>query len=595
MKKLKTGSAPRILTGIALSPGLVVGTAYKIQSRVRGFHRISITAAEVDFELRRFRKALAKSTEQLHSVKSRFESLVGEENSHIFDAHLLILEDRRLLEEVEARIRLDLVAPERAVEEVSECWLSAYRALQDPFFRERGSDVEEVMERIIANLMELDPQGAQDVPEGLILVASEVSLALLADYRLERIKGLVLTRAGRTSHVTIIARSYRIPVVSNIENVEDLVRTGETVIVDGSLGVVHVGPEADEIRRCQRRISETQRESLRLSEDSAPCMTHDGRRIHVHVNTEIPGDIAAAVGMGAEGVGLFRSEFIYMQRRQALISEEDQFEIYRNLAQTLGERPVVIRTLDVGEGNPAYFVSELQGADISLGLRGIRLSLKYPEVFRAQLRAILRASAYGNLKIVLPMVSNLDEVIVTKRLLEQTRRELQEEGHPVRWPIELGVMVEVPSLLFTLEHVAAEADFLAVGTNDLIQYTLAVSRTDERVAFLFNPLHPAVLASLKRVAEVSAQVGKTSWICGEAASNPLCVYVLIGLGFQHLSMNPHAIPGIKRMIREVNFEEARQTVAHLLTLRTLEEIEVFVEGYLQNLEHYPRLVDHLTS
>jgi phosphoenolpyruvate-protein phosphotransferase (PTS system enzyme I) len=595
MKKLRTGSVPRTLTGVALSPGLVVGTAYKIQSRVRAFHRISIAAAEVTFELKRFHEAIAKSKEQLENVRSRYESLVGEENSHIIDAHLLILEDPRLVREIEERIRVELVSPERAVQEVSECWLAAYRALQDPFFRERGSDVEEVMERIIANLMELDTHGTEDLPEDFILVASEVNLAVLADYQLERIKGLVLTRAGRTSHVTIIARSYRIPVVSNIENIEDLVRTGETIIVDGFLGVVHVGPEPDEIRRCQRRIRERQKEVLRMTQDAAPCKTQDGRRIHIHVNTEIPGEVSAALKTGAEGVGLFRSEYIYMQRKQALITEEDQFEIYRNLALTLGERPAVIRTLDIGEGYPAYFVSELQGVDVSLGLRGIRLSLKYPEVFRAQLRAILRASAYGHLKIVLPMVTSLDEVILSRRLIERTWQELVEEGHPVRWPIELGVMVEVPSLLFTLEQVAAESDFLAVGTNDLIQYTLAVSRTDEKVAFLFNPLHPAVLVCLQRVAEVSSRLGKTAWICGEAASNPLCVYILIGLGFQHLSMNPHAIPGMKQMVREVDSREAKRTAAHLMTLRTLEEIEVYVENHLQNLEHYPRLIDHLTS
>jgi phosphoenolpyruvate-protein phosphotransferase (PTS system enzyme I) len=595
MKKLKTVRAPRILTGLALSPGLVVGTAYKIQSRVRRFHRITITQDEVGFELQRFREALAKSKEQLQNVKSRFESLVGEENSHIIDAHILILEDRRLVEEIEERIRLELVSPERAVQEVSERWLSAYRALQDPFFRERGSDLEEVMERIIANLMELDTHGAEDLPEGLILVASEVSLAVLADYQLERIKGLVLTRAGRTSHVTIIARSYRIPVVSNIENIEDLVRTGETVIVDGLLGVVHVGPEADEIRRCQRRISEGQRELLLVAQDRTPCMTRDGRRIHIHVNTEIAGEVPGALATGAEGVGLFRSEYIFMQRRHTLLTEDDQFEIYRRLAETVGERPAVIRTLDIGEGNPAYFVAELQGVDVSLGLRGIRLSLKYPEVFRSQLRAILRAGAHGNLKIVLPMVSSLDEVIQSKRLLERTHQELLEEGCPVRWPIELGVMVEVPSLLITLDQVAAECDFLAVGTNDLIQYTLAVSRTDERVAYLFNPLHPAVLASLQKVAQVSARQGKTAWICGEAACNPLCVYVLIGLGFQHLSMNPHAIPAMKQMVREIDFREAERTVTDLMKLRTLEEIEVYVEDHLQNLEHFPRLVDHLTS
>ena len=562
---------------MGLSPGVAIGTAYEVEPQSAAFHPIGIASEEVSGEVRRLHAALKESRRQLQQAKEKFKAELGQEPSYIIDVHLLILEDHQLLGEIEKKIQEELQSPERAVREAAQNWISVYRSLDDPFFRERGSDVEEVVERIIGNLLELDSHRHDGLPEDLILVVSEVSLFLLAEYPLERVKGLIVKRGGTTSHGIIIARSYHIPVVSGTQNFREMIRTGDTLIVDGTSGVVIVRPSGKEIRSYQARIRKEKKRQLTLVGDQEPCVTSDGRQIFLYANVEIDSEVPVGLKLGGEGIGLFRSEYIYMKDKKQPVSEEEQFKIYKNLAREVGNRPAIIRTLDFGEERHPYFSPILGESETALGLRGIRLSLRYPEIYRSQIRAILRASQYGNLKIVLPMISSVDEVVEARELIEAARDELVQEGVPVNQEIEIGIMVEVPAAIILLEALCAQADFLAVGSNDLIQYTLAAGRADDRISDLFNPLHPAVLKSLYRVAQVAVKADSMALVCGEIASHPVYARLLIGMGFQHLSMSPFAIPEVKGRLRETSYLEAAALVEDVLRQPTLGEVEGYVD------------------
>jgi len=394
--------------------------------------------------------------------------------------------------------------------------------------------------------------------------------------------------------------------VSGIENLAEHVHTGDTILVDGCEGVVYRNPSRREARRYQSCVEQKQRTAA-ISDDNdvGPFTTADGRPVHLYLNTETESEVASGLSQGAEGVGLFRSEFMFVKKTtaniriserrshtmaaNALLTEEAQFDVYRDLALAAGGKPVVLRTLDTGE---AGLISPDQaGTDkSSLGLRGIRLSLKHPEIFRQQLRAALRASQYGNLKIVFPMVASVDEMIKGRLAVEEAQAELQNEGMSLQRPVEIGVMLEVPAAILMLDNILAQADFAAVGTNDLIQYTLAAGRADDVVGDLFSPLHPAVLISLKKVAEASARAEKAAFICGELVSHPLCAYVLVGLGFQHLSLHLRGLASLKRVIRSTNYCEAREHVDRLLSLPTVEAVNRFVENHLARWKNWEKKV-----
>lgn len=561
------------LVGLGLSPGVAVGTAYRVESQSPVLYRIRIKPEDVDRELVRFQKALEKSRGQLLRVKEKFEAEVGKEHSYIIDAQLLMLEDRQFLEEIEQRIRGELDSPEKALRRVSEEWLSVYEALEDPFFRERGSDFGEVVERVTANLMELDSGDAPPLPEELILIASEIGLSTLANYPLDQVKGLILTKAGKTSHVTIIARSYQIPLVSGIEDLRSCIRTGDHVVIDGSSGVVELGLTASALAKYRDQVREERRKVALLRGDRKPCRTSDGRRVHLFGNTEVGSEVKGALALGAEGIGLFRSEYLYMTQRTAPIEEEEHFRVYKGLAETVGERPAVIRTLDVTRSkDESVHAGEEESA---MGLRGIRFGLRNLDMFRSQVRAIVRAREYGNLRIVLPMVTSIDELLEARSLV----REIANETNPSVEKIPVGVLVEVPAAVLTARALARHADFLEVGTNDLIQYTLAASRTNEEVAYLYNPLHPAILTSLKQVQEAAQEADCEVIVCGEMAAHPLYAMILIGMGFQRLSMNPFAIPEVKKQLRKASFEKLKEGIGHLSEIDSLGELEEFIKDH----------------
>ena len=586
VEKLQANESGRRLVGTPLSPGLGAGRAYRIEQHAPDFHRLHLSPAEAPRELERLQEALAKSRDQLVRIKERFEQQLGKEHSYIIDAHRLILEDQEFLDQIRSKIRDHLYGPERAVWEATEEWLAVFRTLTDPFFRDRGSDLEEVARRIVANLGESGPPRREEEPsEDLILVGSEIGLSDLAGFPLSQVKGLVSMRGGQTSHITIIARVHRIPAVSGVREVEGTIRTGDEMIVDGSEGIVLVQPSAGERHSFQVLLrQQEQRRSSQLQGDSRPSRTADGRVVSVLANTDMEDEATVAFGLGAEGIGLFRSEFVYMGERSGPVRFQEQLTIYRRLARLTGRRPAVIRTLDMGTEDHPYF-SRLAGGGPVLGLRGIRLSLDQPHLFRDQVRAIVSARTEGNLRILLPMISSADELVTARELIRQVEREVSREtGIEPESPIQVGAMIEVPSAVLVLDGICRYADFVSVGSNDLIQFTLAVDRSSDVLSPLFNPLHPAILKSLERVARVASENRIPAYVCGEVAAQPLYAYLLIGMGFQRLSMNPFSIPTVKKRIREMVYEEARERIQELLEFSTIKEVERFVKREMPSWE-----------
>lgn len=563
------------LKGKCVSAGTACGTAYRIESEYPTFFRISIAREEVENEIARFRQALEKSREQYLVDKKKFESAIGREHSYIIDVHLMMLEDPQLVGAIEQRIREELDSPEKALLHVGDNLLGAYRSLDDPFFRERGSDFEEVLERIIGNLTESEPDAEIEIPDDIILVSHELGLSVLARYPMDKIKGVVVTKAGKTSHVAIVARSFQIPMISGIENLREVISTGDRIFMDGAAGLVEVGRTPEAAAALSMR-SEAAVKTKGTVSDRDPCVTLDGQVISILGNTEFGSEVETAFRFGAEGIGLFRSEYIFMASREGKLDEGLHYRHYSQLARSVGDRPAVVRTLDVVQ--PSFEIVKAGEEGGALGMRGIRYSLQRPELFRAQLRSIIRARAHGNLKVVLPMVSSLDELKSARAIIHEIETEL----NVTSWdgsPTPVGILVEVPAAILILDSLAAEADFLAVGTNDLIQYTLAAGRLNEEISYLYNPLHPAILKSLSLIAKVSRTKGIPATVCGEMAAHPVYAAILAGLGFRSLSMTSIAIPEIKRRLREYSLDELESFSSELLRIEDLATISSFVDAH----------------
>ncbi len=549
-------------SGIALSGGVAVGRAYRVTPEGPVFYRLAIQPHEVEAELGRFEQARRESRSQLQSVREQFEERLGRDQAFIIEAHLLILEDPSFLERIRSRIADRLESPERAVRETGEDWLEVYRSVGDPFFREKGSDMEEVVDRITANLLKLESAGSSRLPDP-ILVVEKPQVSMLADVGLSKVRGLVASDGGRASHVTIIARSARIPMVAGIESLGQKIHTGDLLIVDGDEGVVYADPEPELIERYRSRSSARTMPSATLP-DSGPALTSDGVRVRIYVNAELEVEVREGIEAGAEGVGLYRSEFLFMTCKTGPVEEDEQLRAYRGLVESLDGRPAFVRTVDLGDEGHPYF-ARLAGEDEPLlGLRGIRLGAAYPEIFKSQLRAILRASRLGPLKIVLPMITSAQELQWGRAMLREAAREVSRQGAELETLPELGAMLEVPAAVLEVEAIARHSDFLLVGTNDLIQYTLAVGRSNQRVAHLFDPYHPAILRSLQHVARVAMQSELPALVCGEVAADPLYSRILVGMGFRHLSMNAAAIPVLRRSVRECDTSSVAQVVERLL-------------------------------
>lgn len=577
----------RTYRGIPASPGIAVGGGFVVNRGTVSVPLVKITQNQVESEIDRLKKALDEARSQVAAVRQRVEGLEVKEPQYILDTHLLILDDEMLLRDSCDAIRDDLVNAEWGLHRTIGKIKRALADVEDDYFRERVSDVDQVGERIQRVLLGREDKSAWHAAvHGRVVVANDLSPADTAQMHKEQVLGFVTELGGRTSHTSIMARSLEIPAVVGLGEVVAEVISGQDVIIDGYKGLLIVNPTAEQIGEYQRlKIHSQVREERLRAESTKPAVTLDGVNVSVAANIDLLEEVEVVQAVGADGVGMFRTEYLFMNRSD-LPDEEEQFQIYKDLVKKIQPKPVTIRTLDVGGDKLASPVDAggQDEANPALGLRAIRYGLQKPEIFRAQLRAIVRASAFGPVRILFPLISGLDEVRRAKEHFVQVKRELLKEGVECAESIELGVMIEVPAAAIITDLIAEEVDFLSIGTNDLIQYCLAIDRVNENVAYLYEPLHPAMLRIIHSVLVAAHKKGKRVSMCGEMAGETDCLLVLIGLGLLDLSMNATSIPRVKRFLRVTSTKEAKEIAQRALQFSTAKEVRDYVADVTRDRE-----------
>jgi phosphotransferase system enzyme I (PtsI) len=575
------------LHGIGASPGVAVGRAFLLNRKKVKTPRYDLPEKEIESELMRFKTAVELSDYQLGEVKERLEQSEGREHALIVEAHRMMLNDPMLIDEVRRIIRTDRTNAEWATRRAVRKIKQQFEKLEDEYFRERRADVDFVGDRLIRNLLGqvVDALDGPAIPEDAVIVCHELSpsdAALLL--QAGKCAGFITDLGGHTSHTAIVARSRQIPGVVGAAVASERINAGDLVAIDGGRGMVVIAPTEEQVslfREALRREIESEAALARLRE--LPCTQLDGRRLQLCANIEFKEEVPGALSHGAEGVGLFRTEFLYLGKQSAP-TEEEHVEAYRAVLAQMGDRPVIIRTVDLGGDKIAQLDHSLRREkeqNPALGLRALRFCLKHRDVFKVQLRALLRASVHGKMRIMFPMVSNIQELREAKGLLARTRDELVREGVPVAEEIPVGIMVETPSAALTADRLARECDFFSVGTNDLIQYTVAIDRQNRDVAYLYHPLQLAMLRLLKTVVDGAHAAGIPVGMCGEMAGDPMHALILAGLGFDSLSMSPGQVPAVKRILRASRSDEGEALLQQCLQLDTSEEIERLVRTVME--------------
>ena len=571
------------LAGLSVAPGFGRGTAYILKARMDLKSVKKDRAKNPKREIERFCAAVERGIEQIQTLKQRMSSLISKEDGAVFDVHRLILGDPVLIEQIENKIRKERYTAEYAVSAVFEQHLNSFTQIEDDYLRERAADVKDVAQRLLENLSGMNEEKPV-LPDQAILVAEDLSPADLSLIEGDHFRGIVLATGGVTSHASILAKSFEIPSVAAVEGLIENVRQGDSLIVDGNSGVVYINPNHEVVREYDR----LEREYLAFNKElgelrDLPAETQDGHRVSLYANIGLLSDIAFAHLHGAQGVGLYRTEIHFLTHRD-FPSEEEQFALYRRVVEGMGDKPVTIRTLDIGADKyPAYVRRAATEQNPFLGWRSIRISLEMPEIFKTQLRAILRAGAHGRVRLLIPMVTSLEEILKVKELLAEVKEELEHEDAPFDSQMELGIMVEVPSIVHLVSRIVREVDFLSIGTNDLIQYILAVDRGNHKVAELYEPLHPAVLAALGLIIEGAKREGKRVGMCGEMAGDPLYTLILLGMGLEEFSMGSLFIPVVKKIIRSVTYQQAKATTQIAMQMDTVGEIKKYLFDQMREL------------
>jgi phosphoenolpyruvate-protein phosphotransferase (PTS system enzyme I) len=561
------------LRGVGASPGVAVGNVLRLDERGRHqFYYLDVSAAQVRREARRLHEAFEQARAELQEIKARLTRELGYEHSFILDAHLLMLEDERLLAEIENEIRTRRVNAEWAVRSVIDRVEEAYRQVNDAYLRERTSDLEDVATRLLTILSGRDKFDLSELDENVILVAKDIWPSTVAELDFNRVLGFATNSGGITSHAAIIARALGIPAVVGLHDVTRRARTGTAIIIDGSAGEVILRPNKPLAREYARRQKQDHARQARVIKPTEAAETLDGVRITLRANVELPTEIDTLARFGAEGIGLYRSEFIFLAGLPNLPGEDEQYQLYRRLAEAAGDAGASIRVFDLG-GDKLTLKGYEEEMNPALGLRGIRLSLRVEEIFRTQLRAILRANMHGKLRVVLPLISTISELRDAKRIIADVKQEMAEAGVEHNASLPIGVMIEVPAAALMADLFAREADYLSVGTNDLTQYMLAVDRANENVAHLYQPLHPAILRALAHLVRIAAIAKVPLEVCGEMAGDPFQAMALIGLGVRVLSLLPASIPLVKNAVRAVSAERITALMKSALKLATSAEVE----------------------
>lgn len=575
--------AEKNLKGIAASPGIIIGKAHLVdRSRVKILYQYLINDDHINKEVERFREALDATEQQLTTLKNRMPEQV-QEHAFILDSHLMILKDSMLNDSTVQKILDEKINAEWALKKSLEEIRNIFTQIDDEYISNRIGDVENVTERILRNLSGETQENLGEIKERVIIVAHDLSPADTTELNIARVMGFITDVGGPTSHTAIMSQALEIPAVVGLETVTGLVRDGDLLIIDGNTGDVIINPDDSAIIHYQEKQIEHEVYKSSIARTShLPALTLDGQKITVKANMELLEEVAAVRDLGGEGIGLYRTEFLYL-RSKGLPGEEELFEDYREVAEIMFPGPVTIRTLDLGGDKFASALDIAPEMNPALGLRAIRFCLKEPEIFKSQLRAILRASAYGNVQLMFPMISGLQELLDTKEIVGQVKDELDREKIEYAQDIKMGIMIEIPAAVTMADVLARHVDFFSIGTNDLIQYALGIDRINEHVAYMYQPFHPAILRMIQKVVNAARDAGIGVSLCGQMAGDPLCVPILLGLGIDELSMNARSIPLIKMITRSLSMEEARADFENVMRLDTATEVRTYISERMKTL------------
>jgi len=564
------------LRGIGVSPGIAIGEASLTEKVVFTFRKESIAPDQVSEELQRLHKAITRTKDELIRIKDQIKQKIGEEHAFIFEAHLLMLEDKSLRAEMETCIKREKSRAEWAISRAHDKYQKIFESIDDEYFRQRKSDVSDVLSKVYRNLAVTKKKRREEDGDKILIAHDLLPSEAATKLGKGNVLGVAIDMGGQTSHTAILARSLNIPTVVGLRNISKKIKDGDYLIVDGTDGEVIINPPLaiqKEFISKQKKYDDYRKELQKTAK--LRSATLDNVSFIPMANIELPEEVNLAFSLGAEGIGLFRSEFIYLQSL-SLPSEEDHFSIYSRLAKEAYPSPVYIRTVDLGgEKNLPQLKIEKE-PNPALGLRAIRLSLRDKDLFKIQLRAILRASALKNVRILIPMVTEFEEIGEIKLLLEEIKDELRRERVKFDEHLPLGVMIEVPAAAAMTDMLIREVDYLSIGTNDLIQYYLAVDRSNEFVSYLYKPLHPSILRLIKFIIETAQKRGKEITVCGEMAADPLSAIILLGFGLRKFSMNPIFIPRVKNALRLVEYKTAKNVVQRALNLKSAQEIEEYI-------------------
>lgn len=573
----QTRSDIRTFKGVGASPGIAIGRAVIVEKRVAAVYRVPIREDDVPSEVTRFLESLEKTRDELLELKQKVSRSMGEEFASIFEAHAMIVSDPSFADKVVQKIESEQVNAEWALSEVQEEYQARFQSFDDEYLRERMADVKDVAERVLTHLSGIAHHDLSEITHDVVILADDLTPSDAIHFNRRPIVGFATESGGRTSHTSIIAKSLFMPAIIGVPRLTKMVGDDELVIIDGYEGTLIVNPTPAMVSEYRTRVTRHEEAEKELLENRPlPATTKDGRQISLQANIELIEELDDAIKFGAEGIGLYRSEFLYISKSPDLPNEEEHLEVYRRLAESTAPHWCIIRTFDLGGKKLAREVMGVKEDNPVLGLRALRLCMRHRDMFRTQLRALLRASAFGKIKIMFPLVSGVQELRQVKTLIREIRLELDAEGVPYNRELQIGIMIEVPSAALIADFLATEADFFAIGTNDLIQYSLAIDRSNEKVSYLYEPLHPALLRLIKGVIEAGKQAGIPVSMCGEMAADPIYAIVLLGLGLEIFSMNPSSIPVIKNVIRSVRYRDCRRIAEIALQKKTAQEIEEFV-------------------
>ncbi|MGP1924790.1 MAG: phosphoenolpyruvate-protein phosphotransferase PtsI [Arsenophonus sp. NEOnobi-MAG3] len=570
-----------MISGISVSPGIAFGKALILKEAPIIVNQKKISDDQINSEINRFIDGREKAIAQLKMIKKTAEKNIGEEKAEIFEGHIMLLEDEELEQDILYSIKKEHKTADAAAKKVIEEQATALEELNDEYLKERAADIRDIGNRLLKNILAVPIIDLSSISEEVILVAIDLTPSETAQLNLKKVLGFITDIGGRTSHTSIMARSLEIPAIVGTSNATKNIQQNDYIVLDALNNHVYQNPSNSEINKLKQIKEEYLREKTELTKlKNLPAITLDGHQVEVSANIGTVRDLEGAERHGAEGVGLYRTEFLFMDRNN-LPSEEEQFQAYKAAAEAMGQQAIIIRTMDIGGDKALPYMNLPKEKNPFLGWRAIRISLYYKEILHAQLRAILRASAFGQLRIMFPMVISVEEIRTLKEELAILKQQLIEEKHAFDQSIEVGIMIETPAAAVIAHHLAKEVDFFSIGTNDLTQYTLAVDRGNDLISHLYNPMSPSVLKLIKQVIDASHSEAKWTGMCGELAADERATLLLLGMGLDEFSMSAISIPNIKKIIRNANYKDAKILAEQAINQPTAKELMDLVETFIK--------------